>query len=148
MNVAHEVQRVAFVTLDDAAAILDLDARAAGADADLRRQADERVAAEALAADDRFEQERVALLRELEVERQRRVEIGERLEHQRNAVVAKCCERAEFAFGDHGNPAGWDGETVRGGVLRCADARREGSRWALRRASAMNRARRRGWRRR
>ena len=74
------------------------------ADAHLRRQADERIAAEALAADDRFEQERVALVRELQIERQRRVEIGERLEHERDAVVALRGERAELGFGDHGPP--------------------------------------------
>ncbi|MEI2762316.1 MAG: hypothetical protein V9E95_08760 [Methanothrix soehngenii] len=58
-EVADERQRVALVPLDDDAAILDFDRGAAGAQAQLRRQADERVAAEALAADDRLEQERV-----------------------------------------------------------------------------------------
>ena len=91
---AQELERIAVVALDDAAGILDLDVRALDADPHFRRQADERVAAEALAADDRFEQERVALLRELQVERKRRVEIRERLEHERNAVVALRGERA------------------------------------------------------
>ncbi len=98
---AHELERIALVVLDDDAAVLDLDLRPPRPDAELRRQADERVAAEALAADDRLEQERVAFPRELQVQRQRRVEVGERLEHQRDAVVALRGDRAEFAFGDH-----------------------------------------------
>ena len=93
---AQERERIAVVALDDAAAILDFHMRSRDADAHLRRQADERVAAEALAADDRFEQERVMLVRELQVQRERRVEIRERLEHQRDAVVALRRERAEF----------------------------------------------------
>ena len=96
---ADEVERVAVVPLDDGAAVVDLDRRAARADAHPRRQADERVAAEALAAHDGLEQERVLLVRELDVERQRRVEIGERLEHERNAVVTLGGKRAEFGFG-------------------------------------------------
>ena len=87
--------------LDDAAAVVDLDRGAARANADPRRQPDERVAAEPLAADDRLEQERERLVGELDVERQRRVEVGERFEDERNAVVALRGKRAEFGFG-HG----------------------------------------------
>ena len=98
-ELADERQRIALMPLDDPAAILDFDLAPAAADADLRRQADERVAPEALAADDRFQQVGKALVGELEVERKRRVEVGERLEHERNAVIALRRERAEFGFG-------------------------------------------------
>ncbi len=100
-----ERERVAFVPLDDDARVLHLDRRCrARGSAGPRRQPDERVAAEALAADDRLEQERERRVRELHVERQRRVEIRERLEDERNAVVALRGEGAEFGFG-HGASA-------------------------------------------
>ena len=98
-ELADERQRVALVTLDDAAAILDLDRAPATADTDFRRQPDERVASEALTADDRFQQVGKALVRELDVEGKRRVEVGERLEHERNAVITLRREREEFDFG-------------------------------------------------
>ena len=53
-----------------------------------RRQADDRVAAEALAALDRFEQVGVRAVGELQVDRQRRVEVGQHLAHHRDAGVA------------------------------------------------------------
>ena len=83
MKSLDEGERIALVALEHARVVVDLDAPCrARAMRMLRRQADERVAAEALAADDRFEQERVARVGELEVERQRRVEVGERLERR------------------------------------------------------------------
>ncbi len=51
-------------------------------------QPDERIAAEALAADHRFEQVGVRLIGELEVDRQRSIEVGEGFQHQRDAVIA------------------------------------------------------------
>src|SRR4051812_3376456 len=101
---AQERERIAVVALDDAAAILDLDVRSRDADADFRRQADERIAAEALASDDGFEQERVMLVREFQVQRKRRIEVGERLQHERNAVVALRRQRLELRFGQHDGP--------------------------------------------
>ncbi len=59
-ELADERERIALVALDDGSAVVDLDRGAARADPDLRGQADERVATEALAADHRLEQERVA----------------------------------------------------------------------------------------
>ena len=53
-----------------------------------RRQADDRVAPEALAALDRFEQVGVRAVGELQVDRQRRVEVGQDLAHDRDAGVA------------------------------------------------------------
>jgi hypothetical protein len=38
---------------------------------------------------------------QLEIERQRCLEVGERLGDQRDAVVAGCGEALEFQFGDH-----------------------------------------------
>ena len=52
-------------------------------------QSDERIAAEALAADDGFEQIRVRLVGELEVNRQWGIEVGEGFQHQRNAVIPR-----------------------------------------------------------
>jgi hypothetical protein len=89
---------IALERLDDLAVGLDFDLRAARAQQCLRRQADERIAAEALAADDRLEQVCVRLVRQLQVQRQRRVEVGECLDRQRNPVIAVLCECAEFDF--------------------------------------------------
>jgi hypothetical protein len=72
---------------------------AAHLDPRARRQPDERVAAEPLAADDRLEQVAVRPVGELEVDGQRGVEIGERLEHHRRAVVARSSEPVELSFG-------------------------------------------------
>src|SRR6185436_16476182 len=66
-ELADERQRIALVALDDAASILDLDRVSAASDPDFRRQADERVTPEALAADDRFQQISKALVGELDV---------------------------------------------------------------------------------
>jgi hypothetical protein len=87
-ELADERERIAIVPLDDDAVVVDLDRGAARADADLRRQPDERVATEPLAADDRFQQERPGLVGELDVEGKRGVEVGERLEDERDAVIA------------------------------------------------------------
>src|SRR5207253_10491444 len=96
---ADERQRVALVTLDDSAAIFHFDLPPARADTKLRRQADERITAKALAADDRLEQVGVALVGELEIERKGGIEVRKRLEHERDAVIPKRSECAEFGFG-------------------------------------------------
>ncbi len=93
-----ERERVAFMALDDRTVVFYFDRGAVRADARSCRQSDERVAPEALAADDGFEEERVRLVGELHVQRQRRVEIRERLEDERNAVMALRGEGAEIAF--------------------------------------------------
>jgi hypothetical protein len=80
-------------------------AEAAGAQQRARRQADEAVAAEALAAHHGFEQEAqlAAALRmgQLEVERERGFQIGEGLDDHGNAVVAVLGQALEFEFSDH-----------------------------------------------
>ena len=97
-----EVERVALVRLDDAAVGHDLGRPPGGLHAGARGQADEGVAAEALAADDRFQQEALRLpAGELEVQRQRRLEVGEGLEDHRDAVEALAGQALEFEFGDH-----------------------------------------------
>src|SRR5262249_29799187 len=93
------LERVAFVALDDATAVLDFDRARARADAYLCRQTDEGIAAEAFAADHGLQQKGVALVSELEVERERGIEIRERLEDERDAVVPLRGQRAEFGFG-------------------------------------------------
>jgi len=115
---AHELDRVALVALDGSPALAHLDRAAARGDARARGEPDERVAAEALAADDRFEQVGVARPGELEVERQRRVEVRERAQDERDAVVASLGERAEFGFGEHGCDPRNGGDAAFGGVLR------------------------------
>ena len=72
---------------------------AADLDAAMRGKADERIAAETLASDHGLEQIRMRLVRELQIQRKRRVEIRERLEDDRHAVIAGLRERVEFAFG-------------------------------------------------
>jgi len=80
-----------------------------GADRRARRQADERVAAEALAAYHRLEQEgvraRALCARQLQVKRQRRLEVGKALRDQRDAVIALRGEGPVFEFG-HASPGG------------------------------------------
>ena len=63
-----------------------------------RRQAHDRVAPEALAADHRLEQVGARPVGELQVDGQRRVEIREGLEVERDAVMAGAGERLEFVF--------------------------------------------------
>ena len=87
------------VALDDASAIFHLDLPPSRSNANLGRQADERIASETLAADDRFEQEAVRPIGQLDVERQRGIEVRERLEDERYAVKPLRGERAKFGFG-------------------------------------------------
>ncbi len=97
-----ESERVAVVRLDDLAVGDHLGAHAGALHPRARRQADERVAPEALAADDGLQQEALRLSAgELEVQRQRRLEVGESLEDQRDAVETLGGQALEFEFGDH-----------------------------------------------
>ena len=107
--------------LDDLAVGHDLGAKAGGAQQRPRRQADERIAAEALAADHRLEQEAVArrvgrMPAQLQVQRERRLEVGERLGDQRNAVVALLRQALEFEFGHRHGRA--EGEVSTSGAAR------------------------------
>jgi hypothetical protein len=61
--------------------------------------------AQALAADHAFEQVRARAIGELEVDGERRVEVRERLELERDSVAAGASERQEFGF-SHGSPHG------------------------------------------
>src|SRR5262249_52847652 len=74
-----------------------------------RWKPDDRVTAEALAADHRFEEVAPRTVGKLEVDGKRRVEIGERLEMQRDSVEAGGCELPEFGF-SHGSPRGFTSE--------------------------------------
>ena len=79
-------------------------------------QPNKRIAAEALAADDRFQQERVGLVGELQIKRQRRFEVREAFRDQRNAVVPLCRKRLEFEFSHSIRPIAtkcrWSGDLV------------------------------------
>ena len=81
-------------------------AETAGAQQRARRQADEAVAPEAFAADDRFQQEAEFAsafgMGQLQVQRERGFEIGESLGDQRDAVEALQGKTFEFEFGDQG----------------------------------------------
>ena len=107
-----ECQRVAVMGFADLAVVQHLGARAAGADHRARRQADERIAAEALAAHHRFHQAGHAAglgagMGQLQVDAQRRVQVGIGLGHQRDAVVALGGEGFEFDFGHVGSRRRW-----------------------------------------
>ena len=71
-------------------------------------QTDEAVAAKALSADHGFEQKAVAAAilgeGEFQIQRQRCFQVGKRLDHQGNAVIALGRQAFEFKFGDHGEP--------------------------------------------
>jgi hypothetical protein len=69
-----------------------------------RRQADDRVAPPGLTALHRFEQVGVRAVGELEVDRQRRVEVGQHLAHHRDARVAFGGEAVELLGGNHRAP--------------------------------------------
>src|SRR6266567_142371 len=92
----NEIERVAGVALGNALAVIHLDVATTRTDARRRGQAYERIAAETLAADNRLEQERERAVRELDVERKRGIEVGERLEDERDAVIALRGQRASY----------------------------------------------------
>ncbi len=74
-----------------------------------RSEPDEGIAAEALAALHGFEQVGVWRVGQLDVDRQRRVEIGKGLERHRDAVVAQTGEAIELGFVDHDSTATLNG---------------------------------------
>ena len=84
----QKVERVAVGAFDHLAIADDLVRKFARAQQRARRQTDEGIAAEALAADDRFEQEAIGRVGEFEIDRQRGIEIGEGLESDRDTVIA------------------------------------------------------------
>ena len=105
----NEVERIAQRTLDHTAIghhiRAGFRAKAASAQQRARWQANEAVAAKAFTAYHRLKQKAVgpAILGvgQLEIKRQRGFKIGERLEHQRDAVVSLRHEAVEFKFGHH-----------------------------------------------
>jgi hypothetical protein len=89
--------------LDDFVVLADLELVAAQRVHAPARQADDRIAAPVLAALDRLEQVGVGAVGQLQVHRQRRVEVGQHLARHRNAVVALGGEAFEVGLGeDHG----------------------------------------------
>ena len=94
----EKVERIAVKALDDLAVADDLARKFARSQQSARRQADERIAAETLAADDRFEQEAIGRVGELEVDRQRGVEIGEGFEGDRDTVITLRSKAVENGF--------------------------------------------------
>ncbi len=88
MELFDKVQRVAAELLDDFAVVIHAHLLAGSFQISAAGQADKGIAAEALAANYRFEQIAVRLVGEFEIERQRRVEVGQQLLHQRDAVIA------------------------------------------------------------
>lgn len=87
------------VLLDDVAVALHRERVLAHADERARRQADDGITAEALAAHHRFQKVGIRRVGELEVERERGVEVGRQLVRERNAVVTLAGELVEFGFG-------------------------------------------------
>ena len=102
LEVGDEIQRVGqAVLLDDLAVGFHRQQMGANPEHGARRQADEGVAPEALAAHHRFEQVGIGRVGELEVHRQRRFQVAGEFAHQRDAVVALAGEVEEFLF-SHG----------------------------------------------
>ena len=64
----------------------------------MRGQTDDRVTTKALAANDGFEQIGKWFVGELEIDRQRRIEIRKGLKRNRDSVIALCSERRELSF--------------------------------------------------
>src|SRR5690606_33950191 len=84
---------VQLARLDRLAEILDAQAVPAQRVHAPARQADDRVAPPVLATFDRFEQVGVWSVGELQVDRQRRVQVGQHLAHERNAGASGGGER-------------------------------------------------------
>ncbi|MNJ63736.1 hypothetical protein D3C77_596570 [compost metagenome] len=93
------------------------------------RQTDDRIAPPLFPALHRLEQVGIGRIGELEVQRQRRIEIGQRLERQRNAVVAFGGQAQEFF-------AGHISLVVEGRTERFANAPARSRSGLIRRASA------------
>ena len=87
--------------LDDDAVVLDAEPVPAQFVYFAARQADDRMAAPGLAAGDRFEQVGVRTVGQLQVHRQRRIEVGQHLAHDRNTVIPLRGKRAEFVLREH-----------------------------------------------
>ncbi len=91
---------------------LGLRTKTTGAQEGARRQADKAVAAKALTAHHRLQQKTVLAIAlgvgQLQIEREWGFEVGKRLGHQRNAVVALAGQAFEFKFCNHraGFPVG------------------------------------------
>ena len=101
-----EFKRITFGALHHFIVFQHFDAVAEAAQQGRGRQADEGIAAEALAADHRFQQEGILAgalgLGQLQIQGQRCFQVGEGFGDQRNAVVALRGQRLEFEFG-HGS---------------------------------------------
>ncbi len=95
---------VEMAALGDLAGVLHFELMPAQAVYAFRREADDRIAPPGGAALDRFEQESVRAVSEFQVHRQRRIEVGKHLAHQRDARVALGNQRVEFVSGDHVGP--------------------------------------------
>ncbi len=84
---------------------LGLGPKATGAQEGARRQADKAVAAKALTTHHGFQQKAVLAIAlgvgQLQIEREWGFEVGKRLGHQRNAVVALAGQAFEFKFCNH-----------------------------------------------
>ena len=98
-KLAHERQRIPTLgRFRHFIAVQHGDVTAYGAHRRAGREADERIAPETLAADHRFEQVGIRPVGKLEIDRQRRVEVGAGFEDDGNAVVALRGEPLEFCF--------------------------------------------------
>ena len=102
-ELGHVVERIAVVATFDEAVVGEQQHRAA-MHFDARRggQTDDRVASEALAALHGFEQVGVGRVGQLQVNRERGIEIRKGFEGNRNAVIALVGQGVEFGFG-HGD---------------------------------------------
>ena len=86
---------------DDFAVLIHVDMFAAGFEIVAARQADKGIAAEAFATDNGFEQVGIGAVGKFEIEGKRRIQVGKKFLHERDAVVALCGLGLVFLFADH-----------------------------------------------
>ena len=96
------VQRVAFVRFGQLVVAVDFGGAAGHFEISVARQADERIAPEAFAAHHGFEQVGKRAVGEFQVKRQGRVQIGQQLLNEGDAVITLRGLGLVFLFGHHG----------------------------------------------
>ena len=96
------VQRVAFVRFGKLVVAVDFGGAAGNFEISVARQADEGIAPEAFAAHHGFEQVGKRAVGEFQVKRQGRVQIGQQLLDEGDAVAPGCGVGEVLGFGNHG----------------------------------------------
>ena len=102
--ICKKIQRIALPAFDHVAIAQHIHIETMDAQHITRGQADEGIASEAFTTDHGLKQKTVWLIRQLEVDRQRRIKIGESFQRDRNAVVTSGGQALELCgFGFRGD---------------------------------------------